>query len=372
MKLVNKILAASAMAVAIAGCSDSSTDEASVAATPAMSKDSVKVGFVYVSPTGDAGWTHSHEQARQYVEAQLGDKVETTYVESVPEGADAERVIRNMASNGHDLIFTTSFGYMNPTLKVAARFPDVKFEHASGYKQADNMGSYFSRPYQGRYLSGLIAGKTTKTNVIGYVAAFPIPEVVRGINAFTKGVREVNPDAEVKVVWVSTWFDPAKEREAAETLILQNADVLTQHTDSAAVIQTAEAKGVHAIGYHSDMSEYGKKAHLTSVIHNWGPLYVKKVQAVLNGTWKKENLWIGIPEGATDLAPLNDSIPADLKALVAEKKAALKAGTMRVFDGPVKDQSGAVKVTKGTTMSDGDLSGFNWYVEGVSGKLPKS
>jgi basic membrane protein A len=371
MKFVKTLLAASAMMAAISGCSDSGTEEA-VTASPGITKDSVKVGFVYVSPTGDAGWTHSHDQARKYVEAQLGDKVETTYVESVPEGADAERVIRNMASNGHDLIFTTSFGYMNPTLKVAARFPDVKFEHASGYKQAENVGSYFSRPYQGRYLSGLIAGKTTKTNVIGYVAAFPIPEVVRGINAFTKGVREVNPNAEVKVVWVSTWFDPAKEREAAETLILQNADVLTQHTDSAAVIQTAEAKGVHAIGYHSDMSEYGKKAHLTSVVHNWGPLYLEKVKSVINGTWKKDNLWIGIAEGATDLAPLNDSIPADVKALVAEKKAAIKAGSFHVFNGPVKDQSGAVKVAEGATMSDGDLQGFNWYVEGVSGTLPKS
>lgn len=369
MKLVKKILASSIMVAAISGCSDTGTED--VAASTAAT-DPLKVGFVYVSPTGDAGWTHSHDQARKYVEAQLGDKVETTYVESVPEGADAERVIRNMASNGHGLIFTTSFGYMNPTLKVAQRFPDVKFEHASGYKQSENVGSYFARPYQARYLSGLIAGKMTKTNVIGYVAAFPIPEVVRGINAFTKGVREVNPTAEVKVVWVSTWFDPAKEREAAETLILQNADILTQHTDSAAVIQTAEAKGIYAIGYHSDMSEYGKTAHLTSAIHNWGPLYVEKVQAVLDGTWKKENLWIGIDGGATDLAPISDAVPADVQTLVAEKKAAIKAGTMRVFDGPVKDQAGTVKVEAGATMSDGDLQGFNWYVEGVSGKLPKS
>lgn len=371
MKFVKTLFTASALAAAITGCSDTSVEDAPAAAhvTP---NDAVKVGFVYVSPTGDAGWTHSHDQARKYVESQLGDKVETTYVESVPEGADAERVIQNMASNGHNLIFTTSFGYMNPTLKVAKKFPDVKFEHASGYKQADNMGSYFARPYQARYLSGLIAGSMTKSDVIGYVAAFPIPEVVRGINAFTKGVQEVNPNAKVKVVWVSTWFDPAKEREAAETLILQNADILTQHTDSAAVIQTAEAKGIYAIGYHSDMSEYGKKAHLTSAVHNWGPLYLEKVKAVMEGNWKKENLWIGIAEGATDLAPISDAVPADVKALVAKKKAALKAGTMRVFDGPVKDQSGAVKVAKDSTMSDGDLSGFNWYVEGVAGKLPKS
>ena len=358
MKLLKTIITASALAA--------------IAASPVMAKDTTKVGFVYVSPTGDAGWTYSHDQARKFMESELGDKVETTYVESVPEGADAERVIRQMASKGHDLIFTTSFGYMNPTLKVAKRFPKVKFEHASGYKQSKNVGSYFTRAYQGRYLSGLVAGKMTKSNVIGYVAAFPIPEVVRGINAFTKGVREVNPNAEVKVIWVSTWYDPAKEREAAETLLLQKADVLTQHTDSAAVIQTAEAKGAYAIGYHSDMSAYGQKAHLTSVIHNWGQLYVDKVKAVIDGDWKKQNIWSGIAEGTTDLAPLNSAIPADVKALVEAKKADLKAGKIRVFDGPVKDQSGAVKVANGKTLSDGDLQGFNWYVEGVSGKLPKS
>lgn len=345
---------------------------AAIAASPAMAKDPIKVGFVYVSPTGDAGWTYSHDQARKFVVDQLGeDHVITSFVESVPEGADAERVIYNMASKGHDLIFTTSFGYMNPTLKVAKKFPNVKFEHASGYKQAKNVGTYMARAYQARYLSGLVAGNMTKSNVIGYVAAFPIPEVIRGINAFTKGVREVNPDATVKVVWVSTWYDPAKEREAAETLILQKADVLTQHTDSAAVIQTAEAKGVYAIGYHSDMSAYGKKAHLTSAIHNWAPIYLAKTKAVMDGTWKKENIWYGIAEGVTDIAPLNPAVPADVKALVESKKAAIKAGKMRVFDGPVSDQSGAVKVAKGASMSDGELGGFDWFIEGVEGTLPK-
>lgn len=344
-----------------------------LACAPVMAKDDIKVGFVYVSPTGDAGWTFTHDSARKYVIDQLGaDKVKTTFVESVPEGADAERVIRNMASKGHDLIFTTSFGYMNPTLKVAKRFPKVKFEHASGYKQARNVGTYMARAYQARYLSGLVAGKMTKTNTIGYVAAFPIPEVIRGINAFTKGVREVNPDAKVKVVWVSTWYDPAKEREAAETLILQKADVLTQHTDSAAVIQTAEAKGVYAIGYHSDMSAYGKKAHLTSAIHNWGPIYLAKTKAVMNGEWKKENLWMGIAEGVTDIAPLNAAVPKNVVDLVAKKKASLKAGKMRVFDGPVNDQTGTEKVAKGSSMTDGDLQGFKWFVEGVEGTLPKS
>ncbi|MCG8610626.1 MAG: BMP family ABC transporter substrate-binding protein, partial [Pseudomonadales bacterium] len=237
-------------------------------ANVAHSAEPLKIGFVYVGPTGDAGWTYAHDEGRKYVEKHLGDKVQTTYVESVPEGADAERVITQLAAKGNDLIFTTSFGYMNPTLKVAKRFRKVTFEHASGYKRNKNMGTYFTRAYQGRYLTGLIAGKMTKSNVIGYVASFPIPEVIRGINAFTKGAREVNPDVQVKVVWASTWYDPAKEREAAETLILQKADVLTQHTDSAAVIQAAEAKGVYAIGYHSDMSVYGEKAHLTSTIHS--------------------------------------------------------------------------------------------------------
>ena len=334
--------------------------------------DDLKIGFVYVGPTGDAGWTYSHDEARKYVESELGNKVKTSYVESVAEGADAERVIRNLAKKGHDLIFTTSFGYMNPTLKVAKKFPKVKFEHATGYKQSRNVGTYMARAYQGRYLTGLVAGKMTKTNTIGYVGSFPIPEVIRGINAFTKGVREVNPQATVKVLWVSSWYDPAKEREAAETLILQNADVLTQHTDSAAVIQTAEAKGKYAIGYHSDMSAYGANAHLTSAVHNWAPIYLAKAKAVLNDEWKKEDLWYGIKEGVTDIAPYNNAVPADVRAMVDAKKEALKSGTSKVFEGPVKDQSGTVRVTKGATMSDGDLKGFNWYIEGVEGKLPKS
>ena len=335
--------------------------------------DDVKVGFVYVGPTGDHGWTYSHDEARKYVIDQLGkDKVETSYVESVAEGADAERVIRNLAKKGHDLIFTTSFGYMNPTLKVAKRFPNVKFEHATGYKQSKNVGTYMARAYQARYLTGLVAGKKTKTNTIGYVASFPIPEVIRGINAFTKGVREVNPEATVKVLWVSSWYDPAKEREAAETLILQNADVLTQHTDSPAVIQTAEAKGKYAIGYHSDMSAYGAKAHLTSAIHNWGPIYLAKTKAVLDGEWKKEDLWYGIKEGVTDISPFNSEVPADVQKMVEGKKADLKAGKIRVFDGPVIDQSGKVIVKEGDSMDDNALKGFNWYVEGVEGKIPKS
>ncbi|GLQ32562.1 BMP family ABC transporter substrate-binding protein [Litoribrevibacter albus] len=354
---ITKLFSAAALAL---GCSLANAD------------DPLKIGFVYVGPTGDAGWTYSHDEARKYVEAQLGDKVQTSYVESVAEGADSERVIQQLAKKGHDLIFTTSFGYMNPTLKVAKRFPKVKFEHATGYKRGKNTGTYFTRAYQGRYLSGLIAGKMTKTNTIGYVASFPIPEVIRGINAFTKGAQEVNPDIKVKVVWASTWYDPAKEREAAETLILQGADILTQHTDSAAVIQAAESKGVYAIGYHSDMSVYGKKAHLTSTIHNWGELYLAKAKAVMDGTWKSEDVWPGIAEGTTDLAPLNPVIPADVQQLVAEKKQAIKEGKLHVFDGPVYNQAGEEVVPAGSTLEDGKLLGFDWYVKGVEGKLPQS
>jgi len=338
----------------------------------ASADDPLKIGFVYVGPTGDAGWTYAHDEARKFVESELGNKVSTSYVESVAEGADSERVIQQLAKKGHDLIFTTSFGYMNPTLKVAKRFPKVKFEHASGYKRGKNTGTYFTRAYQGRYLTGLIAGKMTKSDTIGYVASFPIPEVIRGINAFTKGAQEVNPNVKVKVVWASTWYDPAKEREAAETLILQGADVLTQHTDSAAVIQAAESKGVYAIGYHSDMSVYGAKAHLTSTVHNWGPLYLAKAKSVMEGSWKSEDLWPGIAEGTTDLAPLNDAIPADVKQLVMEKKQALKEGKIRVFDGPVLNQTGDAVVPAGSTMEDGKLLGFDWYVKGVEGKLPQS
>lgn len=342
------------------------------ASATSVQADPLKIGFIYVGPTGDAGWTYSHDLGRQHVESQLGDKVETSYVESVSEGADAERVIHQMAAKGHDLIFTTSFGYMNPTLKVAKRFPKVAFEHASGYKRSKNMGTYFTRAYQGRYLTGLVAGKMTKSNVLGYVASFPIPEVIRGINAFTKGAREANPDVSVKVVWASTWYDPAKEREAAETLILQNADVLTQHTDSAAVIQSAQAKGVYAIGYHSDMSLYGKDAHLTSTVHNWGPLYLEKARQVMDGSWEAVDLWPGIAEGTTDIAPLNAAVPDVVKQLVEEKKAAIKAGTLRVFDGPVINQQGKEVIPAGESLEDAALLGMDYYLQGIDGKLPQS
>jgi basic membrane protein A and related proteins len=333
--------------------------------------DPLKIGFVYVGPTGDAGWTYAHDKGRQFIEEKFGDKVKTSYVESVAEGADSERVIRQLAKTGHNLIFTTSFGYMNPTLKVAKAFPKVAFEHASGYKRSKNVGTYFDRSYEGRYLTGMVAGLMTKTNVLGYVGSFPIPEVVRGINAFTLGARSVNPDAKVQVVWVSTWYDPGKEREAAETMILQGADVITQHTDSPGPINAAEAKGVYAIGYNSDMSAYGAKAHLTASVHNWGPLYAKKTEAVLNGTWKAEDVWGGLAEGAVELAPFNKAIPQSAQDKVNAKKDEIAAGKAHPFTGPIKDQSGKVKIAAGKTLSDGEMLGLNWFVEGVQGELPK-
>ena len=333
--------------------------------------DPLKIGFVYVGPTGDAGWTYAHDKGRMYVEEQLGDKVETSYVESVAEGADSERVIRQLAKSGHDLIFTTSFGYMNPTLKVAKMFPKVAFEHASGYKRSKNVGTYFDRAYQGRYLMGMVAGLMTKSNTLGYVGSFPIPEVVRGINAFTLGARSVNPEASVKVVWVSTWYDPGKEREAAETMILQGADVITQHTDSPGPINAAEAKGVYAIGYNSDMSLFGENAHLTASIHNWGPIYAAKAQAVIDGTWKAEDLWVGLDSGVVDIAPFNDAVPQDVRDQVNAAKAAIAGGTLKPFAGPIKSQSGDFIVKEGEALSDGDLLGMKQYVEGVEGDLPQ-
>ena len=336
-----------------------------------LAQEPLKVGFVYVSPIGDAGWTYQHELGRLQLEAELGDKVETKYIENVPEGAESVRVIRELAASGHKLIFTTSFGYMDPTIKVAKLFPKVAFEHNTGYKQSKNVGTYVARFYEGRYLTGLVAGSMTKSNTIGYVAAFPIPEVVRGINAFTMGLRSVNPEAQVKVIWVNSWFDPGKEREASDVLIAQGADVVTHHTDSTAPTLAAEEKGVYSIGYHSDMSKYGPNAHLTASTHDWGNFYVATAKAVLDGTWKPDAVWSGIKEGMVKLAPLNKAVPQAVADLVANAERGIADGSLHPFQGPVKDQDGKVRVAKGSALSDKDLLGMDWYVEGVVGKLPK-
>jgi simple sugar transport system substrate-binding protein len=342
-----------------------------VAAGMAYAEEPLKVGFVYVSPIGDAGWTYQHELGRQQLQETLGDQVETKYIEDVPEGGESERVIRQFAADGYGLVFATSFGYMNPTIKVAKRFPKVAFEHATGYKRAKNVGTYVARFYEGRYLAGIVAGSMTKSDIAGYVAAFPIPEVVRGINAFTLGMRSVNPDAEVKVIWTSSWFDPGRESEAANVLIAQGADVVTHHTDSTAVVQTAEEKGVWAVGYHSDMSKDGPTAHLTAVTHHWGNFYTQTAKEVLEGNWESGDVWGGLAEGMIDLAPLNEAVPADVAQLVTETQAAIKAGELHPFQGPVTNQDGEVVIAEGETMTDEQLAKMEYYVEGVQGKLPK-
>jgi simple sugar transport system substrate-binding protein len=332
--------------------------------------DPFKVGFIYVAPIGDAGWTFQHELGRKALVAALGSGVSTTYVENVPEeGADAERVIRKLASDGHKLIYTTSFGFMEPTLKVAKTFPKVKFAHCTGYKRAPNVSTYSGRFYEGRYLTGLIAGRMTKSNVIGYVAAFPIPEVVQGINAVTLAARSVNPNVTVKVVFVSTWFDPGKERAAADTLISQGADVVMHHTDSSAVVQGAEEKGVWSFGYDSDMLRFGPKTNLTSVTMQWGDYYISKTKEAIAGTWKSDDTWGGLKSGMVALGPLNKAVPDGVVAEVAAATAKIESGTLAPFTGPIKDQSGAVKVAAGKSLDDGAILGMDWFAEGVQGKL---
>jgi basic membrane protein A len=336
----------------------------------AQGKEPLKIGFIYVSPIGDAGWTHQHDIARLAMEKNLEGKVQTKYVENVPEGADAERVIRELAQSGHKLIFTTSFGYMNPTIKVAQQFPNTFFEHATGYKTARNVGTYNARFYEGRYLAGIVAGRMTKSNVAGYVAAFPIPEVVMGINAFTRGMRSVNPKAETKVVWVSTWFDPGRESEAANTLVAQGADILTHHTDSTAVVQAAEAKKVYAVAYHSDMSKYGPDAQITAVTHVWDKYYTDRAKAVLDGTWKPDHIWGGIKEGMIAMGPFGKMVPNDVREAMTKVEGEIRAGRFHPFTGPIKDNEGKERLPAGKTISDEALLKMDYYVEGVQGKLP--
>ncbi|MEQ9641136.1 MAG: BMP family ABC transporter substrate-binding protein [Alphaproteobacteria bacterium] len=340
-------------------------------AAPALADDPLKVGFIYVGPIGDHGWSYQHNEGRLAIEAALGDKVKTSYVENVAEGADAERVITQLANSGHGLIFTTSFGFMNPTLKVAKRFPKVHFEHATGYKRADNLSTYAARFYEGRHIAGLVAGHMTKSGTIGYIGSFPIPEVVRGINAFTLALRSVRPDATVKVVWVNTWYDPGKEGAAAEALIDQGADVILQHTDSPAAIQVAEKRGVWAVGQASDMTRFGPKAHLTAIVDIWDSYYVARAKAVADGSWTSEDTWGGLKDKMLAMAPYNPAIPADVVAQAKQAEADIIAGTLHPFTGPINDQSGKEVIPAGQVIDDGKLLSMDWYVEGVQGTLPK-
>ena len=327
-----KIAALSAMALALAACGEKEAPkqaEAPKAAAPAK-PEPLKIAFAYVGPVGDGGWTFAHDNGRKAVEKEFGDKVVTSFVEKVPESADAERVIRDMAGQGNKLIFGTTFGYMEPMLKVAADTKGVKFEHATGYKTAENMRTYDSRTYEGAYMAGVIAGKMTKTNTLGVVGSIPIPEVIRNINSFTMGAQSVNPKVKTKVVWVNEWFNPPKETEAATALINGGADVLMQNTDSAAVLKTAQDKGKRAFGWDSDMSAYGPKAHLGSAVINWGPYYIKATRDALEGKWATGSSWWGVKEGAIDLVSIAEDVPADIKARVDEIKAGLKAGTFSI------------------------------------------
>ncbi len=325
----------------------------------------LKVGFVYVSPVGDAGWSYAHDQGRLVIDEMEG--VETAYVEKVPEGPDAERVMLNMARKDFDLVFATSFGYMDPMLKVAQRFPDVTFMHCSGFKTADNMGNYFGRMYQARYLTGMVAGAMTESNVLGFVAAFPIPEVIRGINAFALGAQAVNPDATVRVVWTKTWYDPATEKEAAKSLLDIGADVIAQHQDSPGPQEAAQEQGVYSIGYNTDMRAFAPKAHLVAAVWNWAPFYTEMVKQVRNGTWEPKAYWYGIEKGIVDISTINDIVPQEIQKQVLERKGEIVEEKFHVFSGPIRDQKGKERIAEGKTATDPEMLGMDWFVEGVVG-----
>ncbi|MFM6986342.1 MAG: BMP family ABC transporter substrate-binding protein [Hydrogenophaga sp.] len=372
MKLAALTAVASAALIGCGKKEEAPAAAAPAAATaPAPKAEPLKIAFAYVGPVGDGGWTFAHDRARKAVEAEFGDKVSTSFVENVPESADAERVLRDLAGQGNKLVFGTTFGYMEPMLKVAADFKDVKFEHATGYKQAENMRTYDSRTYEGAYMAGVIAGSMTKTNTLGVVASIPIPEVIRNINSFTLGAQSVNPKVKTKVVWVNGWFDPPKETEAATSLINGGADVLMQNTDSSAVLQTAEKMGKRAFGWDSDMTAYGPKAHLGSAVINWGPYYVKAVKDALEGTWQgNSGVWWGHKEGAIDMVSIADDVPAEVKAKIDSIKAGLKDGSFSIWKGPIVGQDGKAVLAKDAVADDAFLGGIKFYVKGVEGKLP--
>ena len=356
---IKKLLTSAAVAVGLASGA-------------AWADDPLTVGFVYVGPVGDGGWTYEHDKGRLAVEAEFGDKVETVFVENVAEGPDAERVMTQMALNGADLIFTTSFGFMDATIAAAKKFPNVKFEHATGYKTAENVSVYSARFYEGRAIQGHIAGKMTESNVIGYIASFPIPEVIRGINSAYIHAKKVNPDVEFKIVWVYTWFDPAKEADAAKALIEQGADVVLQHTDSTAPQAAAqEAGNVITFGQASDMAQYGPKPRVSSIIDNWAPYYVQRTKAVMDGTWSTVNTWDGIAQGMVEIGEITDAVPADVKAEALALKDAIASGEYSPFTGPLNKQDGSAWLAEGETADDGTLAGMNFYVEGIEGEIPQ-
>jgi basic membrane protein A and related proteins len=374
-----KLAALSALAAtALVGCSKKEeappavAPTAAPAAAPAPKAEPLKIAFAYVGPVGDGGWTFAHDNGRKAIEKEFGDKVVTSFVEKVPESADAERVMRDMVAQGNKLIFGTTFGYMEPMLKVAADNKGVKFEHATGYKNAENLRAYDSRTYEGAYMAGVIAGKMTKTNTLGVVGSIPIPEVVRNINSFTLGAQSVNPKVKTKVVWVGDWFNPPKETEAATSLINGGADVLMQNTDSPAVLKTAESLGKRAFGWDSDMTAYGPKAHLGSAVINWAPYYISTVKEVLENKWKTSptKIWWGVKEGAIDFVSVAADVPEDAKKKLDEVKVGLKDGTFSIWKGPIVDNTGKEVLPKDKVADDEFLGGINFYVKGVEGKVP--
>ena len=362
--------AAAVAALAACGKEEPAAPKAAAGAPAAAKAEPFKAAWVYVGPVGDAGWTFAHDNARKAVEAEFGDKVKTTFVEKVPEGADAERVIRDLAAQGNKIIFATSFGFMEPMLKVAADFPNVKFEHATGYKTAPNMRIYDAKFYEDSFLAGVIAGKVSKTGILGFVGSFPIPEVLRNINAFTLGAQSVNPKTQTKVVWINSWFDPPKEADAAQSLINAGADVLLQNTDSTAVLQTAEKNGKFAFGWDSDMSAFAPKAHLGSAIVDWSNYYKKAVKEAMDGSWKTERTVWGVKEGQNDLVKIADAVPEDTKKRVQEIKDGMKAGTFEVFTGPVVDNTGKERLAKDAKADQDWKDKVDFYVQGVEGKIP--
>jgi len=336
----------------------------------AQAEDKKKICFVYVGSKTDGGWTQAHDIGRQTLEKELGDKIETTLLENVPEGPDAERAIERMARSGCALIFTTSFGFMDATIKVAEKFPDVKFEHATGYKSSANVATYNSRFYEGRYIQGQIAAKMSTKGVAGYIASFPIPEVVMGINSFVHGAQSVNPDFKVKVIWANTWFDPGKEADAAKALIDQGVDILTQHTDTTAPMQVAAERGIKAFGQASDMIAAGPNTQLTAIVDTWGAYYIKRVNALLDGTWKSEQIWDGLKDGILTMAPYTN-MPDDVKKMAEDTEAKIRSGELHPFTGPINKQDGSVWLKDGEKADDGTLLGMNFYIAGVDDKLPQ-
>lgn len=355
--LANSAVAGTALATGLAGRAMAASDP-------------LKVGFIYVGVPGDGGWTYQHNLAKQAVEKHYGDKVKTSVIENVPEGADAERALTQLALAGNKLIFATSFGFMDPTMNVAKKFPKVNFEMCTGYKSAPNVSNYSGRFYEGRAVCGAIAGQMTKSNKIGYIASFPIPEVIRGINAAYINAKRVNPDAEIKVVWVYTWFDPAKEADAAQALINEGVDVLMQHTDSTAAMAVAKKAGIVAFGQDSDMSAFAPTPRISALIDNWTPYYIKRVGDMMNGSWKAENVWYGLKEGMVEVGEITDAVPAKVKAHALDLEEKIKAGSYHTFEGPLNKQDGSVWLKKGEVADDGALAGLNFYVEGIQGKIP--